>query len=249
MSFASSTAAPGQPRTYLDPSAATEHGSPRLLGQSVPQLSAPAACGRGPSAAAISKATLAALHACDQCRNAFNRVRSRERHSRINLRATGADSLAVSRTDAAIRTLTPREHQSLCVTTYGHRRRAIPCRSVCWPSPIGIVARTVPNRGFCAGLLRLESAAGRVQSRPSCCLSPAPASQRQCSRRVSLCDTEGSHWVGAGALLTTARCGTRPVRLAPLTLLLRQEPPHGKLQHVCVAACAVIGGHEVVADH
>jgi hypothetical protein len=31
--------------------------------------------------------------------------------------------------------------------------------------------------------------------------------------------------------------------------LLRQQPPHGKLQRVCVAAFAVIGGHEVVADH
>ena len=31
--------------------------------------------------------------------------------------------------------------------------------------------------------------------------------------------------------------------------VLRQEPPRGKLEHVCVAARAVIGGHEVVADH
>ena len=41
--------------------------------------------------------------------------------------------------------------------------------------------------------------------------------------------------------------GSRPLALQEL--LLRQEPPHGKLQHVRVAACAVIGGHEVVADH
>ena len=41
----------------------------------------------------------------------------------------------------------------------------------------------------------------------------------------------------------------RPIRLAPLAALLRHEPPRGKLQHVRVAARAVIGGHEVVADH
>jgi hypothetical protein len=33
------------------------------------------------------------------------------------------------------------------------------------------------------------------------------------------------------------------------SLHLRQEPPRGKLQHVSMAAGAVIGGHEVVADH
>ena len=37
--------------------------------------------------------------------------------------------------------------------------------------------------------------------------------------------------------------------LAPLAALLRQEPPSGKLQHVRVAAGAVIGRHEVVANH
>jgi hypothetical protein len=30
---------------------------------------------------------------------------------------------------------------------------------------------------------------------------------------------------------------------------LRQEPAGGKLEHVSVAAGAVVGGHEVVADH
>ena len=34
-----------------------------------------------------------------------------------------------------------------------------------------------------------------------------------------------------------------------VTVPLRQEPPGGKLQHVGVAACAVIGGQELVADH
>jgi hypothetical protein len=33
------------------------------------------------------------------------------------------------------------------------------CRSVVWPSPIGIAARGVPNQGFCAGLMRVGSAA------------------------------------------------------------------------------------------
>ncbi len=35
----------------------------------------------------------------------------------------------------------------------------------------------------------------------------------------------------------------------PLAALLRQEPPRGKLQYICVAARAVIGSHEVVSDH
>ena len=38
-----------------------------------------------------------------------------------------------------------------------------------------------------------------------------------------------------------------PGRASPAAL--RQEPPGGQFQHVCVGACAVIGGHEVVADH
>ena len=34
-----------------------------------------------------------------------------------------------------------------------------------------------------------------------------------------------------------------------VTVPLRQEPPGGKLQHISMAAGAVIGGQEVVADH
>jgi hypothetical protein len=37
--------------------------------------------------------------------------------------------------------------------------------------------------------------------------------------------------------------------LAPLTALLGQEPTGGEIRHVGGAACAVIGGQEVVADH
>ncbi len=87
-------------------------------------------------------------------------------------------------------------------------------RSVCWPSPIGIVARTAPNRGFCAGLLRLESAA--VGSRtgavaPELLLiagTGLPAAMfREGFRYVIRRRATG---VRAGALLTTARCGTTP---------------------------------------
>jgi hypothetical protein len=49
----------------------------------------------------------------------------------------------------------------------GEGERAHCRRSVVWPSPIGIAARGAPNRGFCAGLLRVgrqPPAAGRVQS-------------------------------------------------------------------------------------
>jgi hypothetical protein len=69
---------------------------------------------------------------------------------------------------------------------------------------------SVPHRTgwFCAGLLRVEPATAGSRTGavvPELLLIAGTGLRLHCSRRGSLGDTEGSHWVGAGPLLTTAR--------------------------------------------
>ena len=74
-------------------------------------------------------------------------------------------------------------------------------------APIGIAARAAPNRGFCAGLLRVESAS--VGSRTGAVahemLLIAGTGLPAASRRGSLCETEGAAGLEPEGPLTTAR--------------------------------------------
>jgi len=57
------------------------------------------------------------------------------------------------------------------------------------------------------------------------------------------------HDRGHGSAWVRRKSPSGPARLAGRdTALLGQQPSRGEFQRVCVAAQAVIGGHEVVAD-